>query len=145
MTDPLEPGDFNAVLQQMARKEDSLDLVAALLPGGVLHDVSSGARVIDVSEWGRNVDWAFVQRLGDPVLICFGTHSKDECPLGSPRRRGGEAHGIVFDVLAARSADALYVHRFSEAVKADQPITVRMRMPAEDAVLRSPEARTERR
>jgi len=121
------------VLHHMPRRKVPLDSVVALPSGAVLHDVSSGAWVLDVSEWGPNVDRALMQRIGDPVLICFGTHPSDECPLGSRGRRDGGAHGIVVEVVAGRADHARFVGQFSEALRSDQKTVVRIRKPMEHA------------
>ena len=97
------------------------------LPFVVFNEASSGAWVVDVSDWGRDMDRALIERMGDPVLVCFGTHRNDRCPLDSSGGQMRRDHGIVFEIVADRRADARLVRRFSELVKIDRHIRVRAR------------------
>jgi hypothetical protein len=51
------------------------------LPVVVLHDISTGAWIIDVSEVGPNSDRSLLQPAQDVVLVCFGTHAIGDCPF----------------------------------------------------------------
>jgi hypothetical protein len=90
------------------------------LPGTVLHDVSTGAWILDVSEAGPNLDRSLIQPDRDVVLVCFGTHAIGDCSLNAPRH---EEHGVVFETNGHPAGDS-YMSRFSELAKADLPIYV---------------------
>jgi len=91
------------------------------LHGAVLHDISTGAWVIDVSEAGPNLDRSLIQPTGDVVLVCFGTHAIGDCSLDVPPQ--GE-HGVVFETNGHPAGDS-FIGRFSELAKADLPIRVK--------------------
>ncbi len=88
------------------------------LHGAVLHDISTGVWVIDVSEAGPNLDRSFIQPTGDVVLVCFGTHTIGDCSLDVPHP--GE-HGVVFETNGHPAGDS-FISRFSELAKVDLPI-----------------------
>ncbi len=56
------------------------------LPGAVLHDISTGAWIIDVSDAGPNLDRSLIEPERDMVLVCFGAHAIGDCPLDAPIR-----------------------------------------------------------
>lgn len=91
------------------------------LHGAVLHDISTGAWIIDVSEAGPNLDRSLIQPTGDVVLVCFGTHATGDCSLDVPPQ--GE-HGVVFETNRHPAGDS-FIGRFSELAKADLPIRVK--------------------
>lgn len=91
----------------------------------LLNDLASQAWVVDVTEWDRPVDRDVLSRIGDPALVCFGSHSAERCPLdghGSP-----QDHPILFEIVAGRNADAEFVTRFRRLVPGDAPVEVRYR------------------
>lgn len=93
------------------------------LPGAVLHDSSTGAWLVDVSEAGPSLDRSLIPQIEDVVLVCFGTHSENECPLDASSH---SEHGVLFEIDAQHTGER-FVHRFSELVRADLPIHIRAR------------------
>jgi hypothetical protein len=109
----------------MKRKAPATPANAATgsLPGAVLHDRSTGAWVVDVSEAGPRLDRSLIQQIGDVVLVCFGTHADDDCPLdASPNSE----HGVLFEIGTHPTGER-FVHQFSQLVRADLPIKVETR------------------
>ncbi len=94
------------------------------LPGAVLHDISTGAWIIDVSEAGPDLDRSLLQLGRDVVLVCFGTHTIGDCPLDAPPQR---EHGVLFETNGHPAGDS-FISRFTELAKADLPIRVNSRM-----------------
>ena len=90
------------------------------LPGAVLHDISTGAWIIDVSDGGPNLDRSLLQIGRDVVLVCFGAHTIGECPLDAPLQ---DEHGVVFDTDGHPAGDS-FINRFSELARVDLPIRV---------------------
>ena len=104
------------------------------LPGAVLHDISTGAWIIDVSESGPNLDRSLIQPAQDVVLVCFGTHAIGDCSLDAPPQN---EHGALFETNGHPAGDS-YIRRFSELAKADLPIRVKSDTPSRvSAVLRN--------
>ncbi len=91
------------------------------LHGAVLHDISTGAWVIDVSEAGPSLDRSLIQPTGDVVLVCFGTHAIGDCSLDAPPQN---VHGVVFETNGHPAGDS-FISRFSELAKPDLQIRVR--------------------
>jgi hypothetical protein len=94
------------------------------LPGVVLHDISTGACIIDVSEAGPNLDRSLIEPARDVVLVCFGTHAIGDCSLDAPPQ--GE-HGVLFETNGHPAGDT-FISRFSELARDDLPIRVNSRM-----------------
>ncbi len=95
------------------------------LPGAVLHDISTGAWVIDVSEAGPSLDRSLIQPTGDVVLVCFGTHAIGDCSLDAPPQ---DVHGVVFETNGHPAGDS-FISRFSELAKPDLQIRVKFGNP----------------
>ncbi len=79
--------------------------------------------MIDVTEAGPRLDRSLIPQLGDVVLVCFGTHADNDCPLdASPHSE----HGLRFETDAHPTGER-FVHRFSQLVRADLPVKVMTR------------------
>jgi hypothetical protein len=94
------------------------------LPGAVLHDISTGAWIIDVSDAGPNLDRSLIEPERDMVLVCFGAHAIGDCPLDASYQ---DEHGVLFETNGHPAGDS-FISRFSELAKADLPIRVNSRM-----------------
>jgi hypothetical protein len=101
------------------------------LPGAVLHDISTDAWIIDVSEAGPNLDRSLIQPAEDVVLVCFGTHAIGDCPLDAPPQN---EHGVLFETNGHPAGDS-FISRFSELVRAELPIRVNSRMTTPNRIL----------
>jgi len=96
------------------------------LHGAVLHDISTGAWIIDVSEAGPNLDRSLTQPAEDVVLVCFGTHAIGDCSLDAPHQN---EHGVVFETNGHPAGNS-YINRFSELARAELPIRVKAGSPS---------------
>jgi len=96
------------------------------LPGAVLHDISTGAWIIDVSDAGPNLDRSLIQPARDVVLVCFGTHAIGACSLDAPPQN---EHGVLFETNGHPAGDS-YINRLSELTRADLPIRVKSGSPS---------------
>jgi len=93
------------------------------LPGAVLHDISTGVSIVDVSKAGPNLDRSLIQPARNVVLVCFGTHAIGDCPLDA---RPQNEHGVLFETNG-HPADDNFINRLSELTRADLPIRANSR------------------
>ena len=91
--------------------------------GAALDELAAEAWVVDVSEWEGPVDRDVLLRIGDPALVCFGTHPDRLCPLTAVPGR----HHVTFELAGGRITDAEFVSRFRELVGSDTTIRVHRR------------------
>ncbi len=117
-------------MKEMAFQWDVGSAREAVAPA-VFTDLATDVTVVDVSMWGERIDMARVAAVGDPVLVCFGTHGDDPCPLDPTGRGWPGDHGVVFDTVAGRQGDEAFVARFRKLVRSNVPIRTRARKAAD--------------
>lgn len=113
-------------MKERALQWDVVSARDAVAPA-VYTDLATDVTVVDVSAWGEAIDMAQVAAVGDPILVCFGTHGDDLCPLDDTGRGWPGDHGVVFDTVAGRQGDEDFVARFRELVRPNVPIRTRAR------------------
>jgi hypothetical protein len=109
-----------------------------LLPA-VFWDVSAEVAIVDVSDWATAVNLTKTAAMGEPVLVCFGTHQTDRCPLSQVAFGCDGAHGVIFSTAADHPDHIRFVERFRQLVRAELLVRVSPRARADAAVSESKE------
>ena len=110
-------------------------------PTAALNELSAEAWVVDVTGWDHAVDRGVLARIGDPTLVCLGTHPDRSCPLSPEDETIQGSHDVTFEIAVVRIADADYLAQFREMV-GDAAFCVRQRPAAVHSVLAEPGAMT---
>ena len=97
--------------------------------------------MVDVTGWDHPVDRDVLARIGDPPLVCLGTHPDRSCPLSPEHEAMQGSHDVTFELAGVRIADADYLAKFREMV-GDAAFCVRQRPAAVHSVPAEPGAMT---
>lgn len=92
------------------------------MPIAVFRDPTHDVTIVDVSDWPGPIDRSVVERMGDPVLVCFGDH-RDACPLLFPRDLS-ETHGIVVEVRDEGAREQAFIESFTGLIDPAVPVRV---------------------
>lgn len=95
--------------------------------GDVMRDTREGPILVDIADADdRPFEYAFLEKIGHPVLLCHGPAEGALCPLlaGNGCEKFEAAHGVVFELDLDRPQHRAIVERYRREAGADLPIKV---------------------